>query len=660
VSLNTETNTIRKNSWGRFGRLLLLWNSLAGRRLLYALGIASLAVESLFIFSSPVIIKVTIDSVIGSQAPILPFPLKNLAEFFLGAGFSGGGVLGLPPGGAGSAGAAGAASAADSVWAWRPWFRENLWALALVFVAFILLQAFAGFIASYSANTAAEHAAKNLRDRLYRHVQELPYETLLRSQAGDWLQRCTSDVDTTRRFLAFEFFEMCRTVFLVSIAYPVMIFLDPRMTLWGSIVLPLILIFSIGFHKVVEKVFLGVDEREGVLSGIVQENVTGVRVVRAFARQQYELGRFAEANGRFRDQVFKLLLWLALYWGGSSFLGILQLAIVLGKGLQFMVGGGLTLGTLVLFLTYEQQILWPLRQFGRILADAGKTKVALGRMAELLVLEGEAHLDTTGVAISASWKNQIRRDPLPFSVEFRNVSFVYPDGTKVLENISFAMKRGSTLALVGPTGSGKSTLVHLLLRLYEPTSGSILLDGVDIRYLPKRELRKKIALVLQEGFLFGKTVRDNIRMGLGDLAEASLVDAAMKASFHQVAEDFPKGYETMVGERGVTLSGGQKQRLALTRALVRKAPLLVLDDSLSAVDTETDARIREALGTKGEAGSAGMILIAHRLATLASADKILVVENGRITGEGTHRELSERPGLYRRLAELQSAVEAQY
>jgi len=653
VSRKSETFTILKNSWGRFGRLNLLWKSMEGKRLLYVLGIASLAVESLFIFSSPVIIKVTIDSVIGTQAPVLPFPLKNLAEFFLGAGLSGGGMLRLPAGGTGIAGLA------EHAWAWRPWFREHLWALALVFVAFILLQAFAGFVASYSANMAAEHAAKNLRDRLYRHVQELPYETLLRSQTGDWLQRCTSDVDTTRRFLAFEFFEMCRTVFLVSIAYPVMIFLDPRMTLWGSIVLPLILFFSIGFHKVVEKVFLGVDEREGVLSGIVQENVTGVRVVRAFARQHYELGRFAEANGRFRDQVFKLLLWLALYWGGSSFLGILQLAIVLGKGLQFMVGGGLTLGTLVLFLTYEQQILWPLRQFGRILADAGKTKVALGRMAELLVLERESHLDMSVPSPAEGLSYEVSGDPA-FSVEFRNVGFAYPDGTKVLENISFAMKRGSTLAIVGPTGSGKSTLVHLLLRLYEPTSGSILLDGVDIRYLPKRELRTRIALVLQEGFLFGKTVRDNIRMGLDGLDETELVDAAMKASFHQVAEGFPKGYETMVGERGVTLSGGQKQRLALTRALVRKAPLLVLDDSLSAVDTETDARIREALGTKGEAGSAGMILIAHRLATLASADMILVIENGRITAEGTHRELSERPGLYRRLAELQSAVEAQY
>ncbi len=650
MSRKSETFTIQKNSWGRFGRILLLWKSLEGRRLLYALGIASLGVESLFIFSSPVIIKVAIDSVIGAQAPVLPFPLKNLAEFFLGSGLSGGGILSLPAG------------SVDPAWAWRPWFRDHLWALALVFVAFILFQALAGFVATYSANMAAEHAAKNLRDRLYRHVQDLPYETLLRSQTGDWLQRCTSDVDTTRRFLAFEFFELCRTVFLVSIAYPVMIFLDPRMTLWGSIVLPLILLFSIGFHVVVEKVFLGVDEREGVLSGIVQENVTGVRVVRAFARQAYELGRFAEANGRFRDQVFKLLLWLALYWGGSSFLGILQLAVVLGKGLQFMVGGGLTLGTLVLFLTYEQQILWPLRQFGRILADAGKTKVALGRMAELLVLEREDSLDTAanaGPDGAAAPDESPRRGTAACSVEFRNVGFEYPDGTKVLEDVSFAMKRGSTLAIVGPTGSGKSTLVHLLLRLYEPTSGAILVDGVDIRYLPKRDLRKKIALVLQEGFLFGKSVRDNIRMGLGELEEAVIVEAATKASFHQVAEDFPKGYETMVGERGVTLSGGQKQRLALTRALVRKAPLLVLDDSLSAVDTETDERIREALGTKGEAGSAGMILIAHRLTTLASADKILVIENGRITGEGTHRELSEKPGLYRRLAELQSAIEAQ-
>lgn len=649
MSQKLETFTIQKNSWGRFGRIKLLWESLKGKRLLYICGIASLAFESLFIFSSPIIIKVTLDSVIGTQRPVLPFPLRNLAEIFLGRDLAGGGILSSPE------------AAVTGDWIWRSWFREHLWVLALVFVTFIFFQAVFGFAASYSANTAAEYAAKNTRDRLYAHIQDLPYETLLRSQTGDWLQRCTSDVDTTRRFLSFEFFEMCRTVFLISIAYPVMIYLSPRMTLWGSLVLPVILIFSIAFHKIVEKVFLEVDEKEGVLSGIVQENVTGVRVVRAFARQEYEKGRFAEANGNFRDRVFRLIAWLAVYWGGSSFLGILQLAVVLGRGLTLMVSGGVTLGLLVLFLTYEQQILWPLRQFGRILADAGKTKVALGRMAELLALGRENDLDRsdTGVSRETDRVEAFSPDTLATEtiVEFKDVSFTYPDGKKVLDHVSFKMERGSRLAIVGPTGSGKSTLAHLLLRLYEPTEGTILFAGEDISRMPKRELRRKISLVLQEGFLYGKSIKENLRIGFADLEEERLISAAEKASFHHVVQGFPQQYETMVGERGVTLSGGQRQRLAVARALVRKAPLLIMDDSLSAVDTETDYKIREALGTTEDAGSAGIIIIAHRLTTLSSADKILVIEDGKLTGEGTHQELLGRPGLYRRLAELQSAIE---
>lgn len=666
MSVSLDPYIIKSGKTGARRALSFLNESLRGRRVLYALAVLALLLEAMSTFLAPLVVRLTIDSVIGLEAPSVPAPFDRLAHTVFGPEWNGGGLI-EPPGVSVGEGAAingtgvlsiAPAPAEESPWLWRSWLRGHLYVLALAFFACIGLQALFSFTASYLFNRCAEDAAKKMRDRLYTHVQYLPWETLLRAQSGDWLQRCTSDVDTTRRFIAAELPELARTVFLLAWALPVMTSLSPKLTLMGVLVFPLIIVFSFLFHRIVEKVFRGVDEREGVLSSIIQENVTGVRVVRAFARQAYETARFSTANDRFREQVYILIRWMAFYWGFSAFLGIVQMAIVLASSLVMIGAGTITLGLMVLFLTWEQQILWPVRQFGRILADAGKMKVAVERMSQIIGLERETELDVVPDGKNFKTDSEAPRqgggegDAL---IAFEHVDFTYPDGTAVLKDVSFTVKRGEQLAIVGPTGAGKSTLVHLLVRLYEPQAGRILFRGRDIAGLPKRQLRRDIALVLQEGFLYGKNVRENIRMGRQEAGDTLVVEAARKADFHRVVDEFNEGWETMVGERGVTLSGGQRQRLALARALVREAPVLVLDDSLSAVDTETDARIRrEALGKNDEGAS---IVIAHRITTLANADRILVLEKGRVSDIGTHAELVARPGLYQRLARLQEAVE---
>lgn len=591
------------------GNLRLFWSYMRGNRLLYIGALISIALATFFSILNPLVLRVTIDSIIGDKPLDVPQVIGAAIE-----GFGGKGVL-----------------------------VQNLWIAGIVIVLLTLLRGlFLYFKGKWSA-MAAESIAKNMRERLYDHLQHLPYEYHTKAETGDLIQRCTSDVDTIRRFLAVQLVEVGRAIFMMVFVSIIMFLLDVKLTLVAIGVVPIILAFSYFFYREVKKSFKAADEAEGRMSTVLQENLTGVRVVRAFARENYEIDKFDKESLDYKDKCYHVLRLLAWFWSVSDFLSMFQIGIVLIFGSYWAFEGVITLGTLVVFITYEGMLLWPIRQLGRILTDMGKTLVALGRIQEILDEAREEEKD-------GELKPEIKGD-----INFQSVYFEYEKGKPVLKDISFEVKEGETIAILGATGSGKSSLVHLLARLYDYQEGSIKIGGHEIKDINKKWLRKNIGLVLQEPFLFAKSIKENIGLARGDVRDTEIFEAANNAAVHDVILGFEEGYDTLVGERGVSLSGGQKQRVAIARTLIRECPILIFDDSLSAVDTETDAAIRQELKKKRE--DTTTFIISHRINTLAEADKILVIDEGRIVEVGTHQELINREGMYKRVWDIQNCLE---
>lgn len=581
-----------------------------GNRLLYFTAILSIAAATFIAMLEPMIIKITIDSIIGNKPMDVPAPIEKMVMLLGG----------------------------------KEVLFRNLWICSLSLVILTCARGVFLFLRGKLSAQAAENIARNMRVKLYDHIQNLPYEYHVKAESGDLIQRCTSDVDTVRKFFAAQMVEIGRAFFIVTFAIIMMLSLNKKMTIIAMVVVPIIFIFSYVFFYKIKNTFEKADSQEGVLTSVLQENLSGVRVVKAFGRQNFEIEKYEKENMKYRDLNFNLVKLLSTYWSTSDVLCMTQIGLVLISGIYFAVNGEISLGTLVVFNTYEGMLLWPVRQLGRILSDMGKMTVSLQRITNIIDVPVEQEY---GEALKPKIKG---------GISFENVNFGYEKDNEILKGISFTVKKGETVAIVGPTGSGKSSLVHLLLRLYDYNSGSIKVDGVELNDIERKHMRSNVGIVLQEPFLYSRTIKENIQMAKLDCEDIEIHNAATVAAVHNVITSFEKGYDTVVGEKGVTLSGGQRQRVAIARTLIKDMPILIFDDSLSAVDTETDRVIREELKKKSKGNTT--FIISHRISTVMAADKIIVLNHGKIENIGTHKMLIKKDGIYKRIWEIQTSLDS--
>ena len=512
-------------------------------------------------------------------------------------------------------------------------------ALAVILLAAINIAA--NYYSKVFAAKGSESFVKGMRDQLYDHIQKLPYSWHVKNQTGDIIQRCTSDVDVVRNFVTNQLMEVFRIIFLIVFYMVIMFSMNVKISLIAVSFFPIVILYSGYFFSKIAQHFQEADEAEGILSSVVQENLTGVRVVRAFGRESFERKRFDEKNERFAGLWIYLGKFLSLYWSIGDLITGIQILTVICMGVLFTVDGNLTVGEFIAFVSYNSSMAWPVRSLGRIMSEMSKAGVSIDRIA--YILDEKEEDDRPGVT-----KPAINKD-----IVFDKVNFKYEEGVAVLKDVSFTVPAGKTFAILGNTGSGKSTLVHLLNRLYDLPDGcgKITIGGVDIRDIDRQYLRSQIGMVLQEPFLYSGSIKENVGITKESSAFDDIREACEIACVDSAIDSFTDGYETIVGERGVTLSGGQKQRVAIARMLVEHTPVMIFDDSLSAVDAQTDAMIREAL-KKRMAGTT-VILIAHRITTLMQADCIMVLEDGAVAEMGSHEQLMEHHGIYRRIYDIQ-------
>ena len=585
----------------------LLWQFLRGSKRYFCVGALATSAVTLLDMLTPQIIRVTIESVLDNQAMNLPGFAVDLLESIGG----------------------------------RDFLRTHLWWAAVAVLTVAGLSAVCKYLTTLYNTKAAEKLVKTMRDELFEHIQHLPFSWHMKNQTGDMIQRCTSDVDTTKQFISAQLVNVFRIVLMLVLSLVFMFSMNIKLALVALVTFPIIIAFSAGFHGKIGHLFTECDENEGVLSTIAQENLTGVRVVRAFGREKYEKDRFEKQNNKYTDAWMDLCVLLAKFWATGDTLSGLQVMLMVVLGSVLCVQGDMSSGELVAFISYNAMLVWPIRQLGRMISEMSKAGVSIDRVA--YIMHSPIEEDDPDAAEA----------PMDGDIAFEHVRFGYENAPEILHDIHFTIKAGTTLGILGGTGSGKSTLMLLLDKLYPLAEdcGRITIGGTDIRKIKTDHLRRNIGMVLQEPYLFSRTIGENIGITADRLDMDAVRSAAAAAALDESIAAFANGYDTMVGERGVTLSGGQKQRAAIARMLTGSTPIMIFDDSLSAVDTETDAKIRQAIAQRF--GKATVILISHRITTLSAADKIIVLDKGRIAEEGTHEELKCGGGIYQKICETQ-------
>ena len=527
----------------------------------------------------------------------------------------------------------------------------STWSLPMIAAGFVLLSAMTGgfsFVSGALTARTSEGIAKRIRDYVYDHIQRLTFSYHSQTQTGELIQRSTSDIDAIRRFYADQAIGIGRIGFMFIVNFIAIGMINWQLALYSIIVVPLSIGISIFFFQRVTKAYEAYQEQDAVLSSRLQENLTGVRVVKAFARQAYEMEKFEIENWEKFVRGRRLLIMHALFWPISDVFTGAQMLAGFALGASMAINGTITVGSYLAYAGLIIWIIWPIRNLGRMIVQMSTGMVSYNRVREV-VAEPREPLDAGDYTPADNPRGEI---------SFKDVGFAYADAPDkpVLQNISFDCQPGQVIALLGSTGSGKTTLANLLPRFYEYTQGSIKLDGVELNRYPRRYLRSQIGIVEQEPFLFSRTIKENIIYGINrEVSDEEIEQATRAAAIHDSIMEFPDGYNTLVGEKGVTLSGGQKQRVAIARTIIKNPRILILDDATSSVDLETESDIREALEELMK--NRTTFIIAHRIQSVMKADLIVVLDKGRITQIGNHETLLQQDGIYHRIFDIQTRIE---